>query len=149
MPAEVPHHEMVIPTLEIEQAVAPLCKEILEVASQAEAANILNPVTTFWRLKKVSRQRERLRPRYDAVVADCHGRLVEPVTGGPGFMLGWAQVWATAKGTSALLKLQSTWAELQAIIDRKYAYTFGVLSLYVAVISLIATFLLPVLSGKG
>ena len=130
--------EITIPTLNIESTVKSLCTELHELSGKAESVSIFNTFSAYKLLRRCNKQKEKLRLKYDREIEKCYANLSEPVSG-PGFSMAFAQAWSTAKGTAAILKLQSNWYELAAVIDRKYAYAFAIIALYVSIFSVILT----------
>jgi len=129
--------EIIVPTLNIEKTIDPLCTELRELNHEAEAINIFNPFNAL-KLRRLSTQKERLQSKYEKEIADCYDCLREPVSG-PGSTMAFVQAWSTAKGISAILKLQNIWHELGAVLDRKYAYMFAILAIYVSILSVLLT----------
>lgn len=129
---------IIIPTLNIEELIQNLVENINKTTKDAEEINILNPFTGFFRLKDVSKQKNGIAEEYDKKLKKCFDLLASPVEG-PGMTMSFSQSWSTAKGLSAVIKLQEIWRNLDALIDRKYAYSVAVFSLYIALFSLVLT----------
>jgi hypothetical protein len=65
--------------------------------------------------------------------------MENPVEGGPSMDNAWFQGWATALGYTASTRLTLALGSASATIDRKTAYAVASFSLYIAVVSLVAT----------
>jgi len=145
MPGKKANGELVVPTLNLVKAIDPLCTELLELTREAEAVNVFNPFSAFRSLPPLTRRKDILQSRYDKELAQCYDCLGQAVSG-PGWTMGFAQAWSTAKGTSAILRLQDIWNALGAVLDRKYAYSFAILSFYLAIFSLLLSIIFGVLT---
>ena len=128
--------KIIIPTLNTEELIHALVENIGKTTRDAEEINILNPFTGFFRLKVVSKQKNGIAEEYDKKLKKCFDLLASPVEG-PGMTMSFCQSWSTAKGLSSVIKLQEVWRNLDALIDRKYAYSIAVFSLYIALFSLL------------
>lgn len=131
---------IIIPTLNIDDSLAPLAEKIYSATKGAEKVNILDPFSGFFRLNKLSKQKGAIAEEYEIQLKECYDLLKAPVEG-PGMAMAFAQSWSTAKGLAAITKLQETWRNLDALVDRKYAYSVAIFSLYIAVASLVLTVL--------
>lgn len=58
---------------------------------------------------------------------------------GPGFAVGAMQTLSLGESFAATLLIQNQWQRLVGATDRKAAFTVAVLSIYISVISLVAT----------
>jgi len=136
---------MTIPTLNIEEVVDPLVAEMRVLANKAEQVSIFTPMSTYSKLRKIRKEHLKILEKYETVLADCYTKTAAP-TQGPGFAMSFIQTWSLSKGLTATLRLQTTWSDLSALIDRKFTYTTAVLSVYIAVFSVFLTVVFGVLS---
>ena len=131
---------IIIPTLNIENSIEPLVEKIFQITRDTEKVNIMNPFSGLRCLPELSKCKKKIQDEYDHTIKKCYDLLAEPVQG-PGMVMAFSQAWSTAKGLSAVTKLQEAWRNVDALLDRKYAYSIAVLSIYIAVISFILTVL--------
>ena len=127
----------IIPTINIEKTIEPVYNSIRKLYRKVDSINILNPLNVV-KLQRINTQKKKLQLKYEKQIEECYSLLIEPVSG-PAFSLGFTQSWSTAKGSSAILKLQNAWFELGAVLDRKYSYMLAILALYIAIISVLLT----------
>ncbi len=119
--------------------VKPLCTELQALADQATEVNVLNPLTSFRRLHRIRETFTALLPQSRIQYDDCLKRLAAPVEGASGLDSGWIQGFTSAAGTSAILELSSSLSSVSETLDRKSAYSLACFSLYISVVSLVAT----------
>lgn len=136
---------MTIPTLNIEEVVDPLVAEMRVLASKAEKVSIFAPIRTFSKLRNIRKEHLKILNKYETALEDCYAKTAAP-TQGPGVAMSFIQTWSLSKGLTATLRLQTTWSDLSALIDRKFTYTTAVLSMYIAVLSLFLTVAFGILS---
>lgn len=127
-----------IPTLNIDELVAPPLTEINIQKNKTDKINIFNPFTNYSKLNAIRHAKDEIAKRYEAILSDCYSKIASPVEG-PGMVMSFAQVWSLSKGLSATMRLQSSWNELNAMIDRKYTYSTAILSFYIAVLAIVLT----------
>ena len=128
---------ILIPTLNIEKTIEPVYNSIRKLYRKVDSINFLNPLNVV-KLQRINTQKKKLQLIYEKKIEDCYSLLIEPVSG-PGISMGFFQSWSTAKGSSAIMKLQNAWFELGAVLDRKYSYMLAILALYIAIISVLLT----------
>lgn len=134
--------------LHLPSTVKPMCAELAEISNAASNVSIFNPFTSFLRLR-VLRQKFLVRePVFRAELEACLKKLAEPVEGSTALEMGWIQGFTLAAGISAVLQLNLALSTASETLDRKAAYTLACFSLYIAVVSLIATVVLGALSLK-
>lgn len=136
---------LTIPTLNIDELVNPLLTEVRTHIINTDKIYIFNSLSTYRKLNKIRHAQQELVTKYEAVISDCYLKISAPVEG-PGLVMSFAQTWSLSKGLSAVMKLQSSWNELDALIDRKYTYSTAILSLYIAMLSLILTIIFGMFS---
>lgn len=136
---------IVIPTLNIDELVNPLIDEIRTHINNVDKISIFNSISSYYKLNRVRHAQQEIGTKYDAVISDCYAKISTPVEG-PGMVMGFVQSWSFAKGLSAVMRLQSSWAELSSLVDRKYTYSTAVLSMYVAILSLILSIIFGIFS---
>jgi hypothetical protein len=78
---------------------------------------------------------------YEASLKQNFDRLGEPVERGSSMDNAWLQSYSTALGTAAALQLLSSYRAVGEVIDRKAAYSMAILSLYIALLSLLLSVL--------
>jgi len=128
--------------------VGSLCERLRSLANAANAVNILEPVSSYRRLRAIRSEFDALATEYRTQYDDCLSRLAEPVEGASGIDSGWIQGFTTAAGTSAILQLSSAYSSIGETLDRKSAYAVACFSLYVAIVSLVLTVVFGWLSLK-
>lgn len=138
-------NDIIVPALNIEKEIEPLCSELLPLSIEAEAISIWNSIKIISVLPKIRRKYLNLRNAYEKKIALCHETLKSTVEG-PGMTMTFMQIWNTALSTSAILRLQRNFSELGAVLDRKYSYSMAIFALYIAIISLISTLSLGILA---
>ena len=124
-----------VPTLNIENKIQPLLENIEYITKMTENICILCPIGLF-KLQKICKQKIHITQEYYKTINECYNLLVSSVKG-PGFVMAFTQAWSTAKGLSAIIKLQETWRTLDTLVDRKYTYSIAVLSLYLGIFSIL------------
>lgn len=127
-----------IPTLTVEERHRPLAESIRALASQTDNINVLRPIHAAINIRTITRQRRNLETPYKTAIEDVLGRTAQPVSG-PGFAMATSQSWSVALGLTTFFRLNSDWNHLGAALDRKMAFATASFSLYVALISLLAT----------
>jgi hypothetical protein len=127
-------------------------KEIAEyfrsISSRAESVSILNTVTALRDLRALRKEYSARDQEAHAALRDTVEMLGEPVEGVSSLELGWVQGFTLAAGLSAYTNLQSAVTAASEALDRKSAYSMACFSLYIAVISLVATLVLGIWSLK-
>jgi hypothetical protein len=123
-----------VPALNINETIKPILEEIIGLSREVEKINYLNPLAPK-RLSELSRSKKNMRQRYYDQLDYCYNILGKPVSG-PGFAMSFSQEWSTAKGLSAILKLQDAWRDLESTLDRKTSLTVAMLAIYISVLSL-------------
>jgi hypothetical protein len=149
--AEAKSHQVqaiVVPTLRLDEQIAPVLLKLAELAQRAEAVSIWRPFHSALALISHRAELEALSPKYKEAISLCHARMREPVGGGSSMDNAWFQGFSTALGTSALFQLQSTFQSAGEVLDRKAAYALAAISLYVAVLSMALTVVFGWLSLK-
>lgn len=136
---------IVIPALNIEKGIESICSELISLSIAAEAVTVWNSVKVISLLPRIRKKHIGLRNEYEKKIVYCHEKLTSTVTG-PGITMAFMQTWNTSLSLSAILKLQHHFTELGQIIDRKYSYSMAIFALYIAIISLIATVSLGILT---
>jgi hypothetical protein len=130
---------VIIPTLNIENEIQPLLNDIELVTKVAETICILCPIALV-KLQKISKQKLNITHEYYQIINRCYNLLASPVEGAK-IAADFAQSWSIAKGLSAIMKLQESWRNLDALIDRKYTYSIAIISLYLGIISVLLSIL--------
>jgi hypothetical protein len=128
--------------------VKPLSEELRKIAGAAETINVLNPFASYFKLQRCRRQWQARRTEVELQLQSCTQRMGEPVEGSSAIELGWIQGFTLAAGISAFAELNAASSSVSESLDRKAAYTMACFSLYVALISLVATLVLGILSLK-
>ena len=136
------------PALVLPDAVAPVATELERITASIEAVNVLRPLHAFKLLRVARSQLSAVQARYQTCLADCQRRLAEPVEGAPVMDNAWFQGIATAMGVAALSRLTEANRSAVEVVDRKSAYALASLSMYVALVSLVATIVFGWLSLK-
>ena len=108
------------------------------LTSDVDKISIFNPLSPFLSLPKFLKEKNKIFPEYNKILEEGFNLSSSPVEG-PGVAMAFTQSWSTAKGLTSIIKLQEAWRSLDALLDRKYAYSFGIFSLYIAIISLVIT----------
>jgi hypothetical protein len=119
--------------------VGPLCNALRVLAKDANAANVLNSISSYWCLRAIRSKFVALAAEYQTQYDDCLRRLAEPVQGVSAIDGGWVQGFTTAAGTAAILELSRAESDVSEALDRKSAYAVACFSLYIAVLSLLLT----------
>ena len=134
------------PALHMPSKVRGVAAAYRALATQANSITVLNPLAA-------ARVLPNLRMRFDAgyaeadeLLKECIARMSEPTEGTTASDLAWIQGFTFAAGLSAFTDLQSAVAAASEALDRKAAYSIASFSLYVAIVSLIATVVLGLLS---
>jgi hypothetical protein len=130
--------EIIVPALNINETIKPFLEEITGLSRQANTINHFNPLASR-KLIELSRSKTDMRKRYYNQLDDCYKTLEAPVSG-PGFTIGFAQTWSTAKGVSAIFKLQDAWKDFESTLDRKTSLIVAMLAMYISVLSLTVSF---------
>ncbi len=130
--------EITVPALNINDTIKPILEEIIGLSRQAETINHFNPLASR-KLIELSRSKKDMRLRYYNQLDDCYRTLEAPVSG-PEFVMSFSQTWSTAKGLSAIFKLQDAWRDLESTLDRKTSLTVAMLAIYISVLSLMVSF---------
>ena len=136
------------PALVLPDAVAPTAMKLEQIAASVAAINVLRPIHAFKLLKKARSELSAAQARYQACLADCHRRLGAPVEGAPVMDNSWFQGISTAMGLSAISRLTEANRSAAEVVDRKSAYALASVSMYVALVSLVATVVFGWLSLK-
>lgn len=130
---------IVVPTLRIDEQIAPVVSKLAALTQRAEVISIWRPLHATSALRAHRAELGALSSQYNDAVTLCHLRMREPVGGGSSMDNAWLQGFSTALGTSALFQLQSTFQSAGEVLDRKAAYALAAISLYVAVLSMVLT----------
>jgi hypothetical protein len=136
------------PALCLPDRVAPLATELEGLAASLSGVSVLRSMHAYRRIAAIRKQFDSLQPRYQSCLADCHDRLSQPVEGAPSMDNAWLQGASTAMGISALTRLTSSASGVSETLDRKSAYALASFSLYIAIVSLVATVVFGWLSLK-
>jgi hypothetical protein len=136
------------PALYLPSRVKPLCEKLQALATSANEVNVLNPVTAFSRLHGVRGKFFEIEPTCRAELEECLRRLAEPTEGAGALDLAWIQGFNSAAGMSASNSLNLAYSAVGEALDRKSAYSLACLSLYLSVVSIVATVVLGVMSLK-
>lgn len=134
------------PALHTPHAVRSLAEYYRDIASSAEAISVLNPFSSWRRLRPLRAKATARSSEASALLRDIVRRTSEPTEGSTASDLAWMQGFTLAAGLAAFADLNSAIAAASESLDRKAAYALACFSLYIAVISLIATVVLGVLS---
>jgi len=120
-----------------EEKINPLIRDISDLSRQAETINFFNfliaPKTSY----TIHGKKRDVLPRYDECVDYCYKLLEKPYTIGQGSVILYDSSWY---GLTAIFKLQDAWRDLGSTLDRKDSLTLAMLALYVAVVSLVISF---------
>ena len=127
-----------IPTLKVEEVHRTLADSIRSLVAQSEGINVLRPIHAATQIRSVAQRKRDIQAQYNQAISDILARTAKPVSG-PGFAMGMAQSWSLALGLTTFFRLTSDWNHLGAVVDRKTAFAVASSSVYVALISLIAT----------
>ena len=119
--------------------------DIVSLLHRAEFVNVLNPFSSYFKLRTISKIQQDLSVRLDKLHDQYRDSLNAGVSG-YGLTPVVDQTRIVGEGLSALLQVERAWQNLGSEIDRKYAYSFGFFALYVALISLIATIVFGIVS---
>ena len=125
--------------LHLPNAVKGMCQELRELAASANQVNVLNPFSSYARLRSIRKTYVAREPAFRAQLQDCFVKLAEPVEGTSTLELGWLQGITLATGLSGLLELNSSMSAVSEALDRKSAYSIACFSLYVSIVSLLLT----------
>jgi hypothetical protein len=134
------------PALNLPNRVKPTVATLRQLASSIESVNPLNPLTSLSRLRRYRSQYLRAYPTADSLLEECITLLGRPVEGVSDIDFSYLQGMHVAGGMSAITSLQSAMSAVSEALDRKIAYAVASISMYVAVISLLATLILGILS---
>lgn len=128
-----------------ETVVQVLHRDIITLLRQAETINVLNPFSAYSNLRSIEEKQKQISKRLDAL----HDQYRQSLSGeirGPALAIGPYLTQIAGQGLSVLMQVERSWQMLDSKVDQKNAYTFGFFSLYVAIISLIATVTLGIAS---
>ena len=136
------------PALHLPHTVKNISDYYRTIATQAESVGILNTITALRELAKLRKEYAARDQEAQSTLRDTIERLGEPVEGSSALEMGWVQGFTLAAGLSAYTNLQSAVTAASEALDRKSAYAIACFSLYVAVVSLVATLVLGIMSLK-
>ncbi len=137
---------ILVPNLDIDKVVNPISQKLGEIQLIAEKINVWRPLHAFKSIRNVKREQQKYVEIYTKIIDQIFKNLNEPVQGASGIDAGWLQTWSTSRGLAGLIRLQSTWSQVNELTDRKTAYSVACFSIYIALISLIVTSIFGVLS---
>lgn len=108
-----------------------------EIAARVEAINAWLPWGAMGELHSLEKEMKALRPSYGSYLRRLTGSLLSPrvVVKGQAFLSVFQ-----AEAIGALIAwqtVQNAWHEVDTAIDRKQAWSLGVLSLYIALVALL------------
>ena len=126
--------------------VKPLSNQLRQLADSANEINVLNPISSYRRLKSIRNGLNACLADYKSQMQDCLSRLAQPVEGASALDIAWIQGFTATNGIVAIAELQSAHSSVAEVLDRKSAYAMACSSMYIAVMSLGATVILGVLS---
>lgn len=126
--------------LHLPYEVKTMCQELRALAASADRVNILNPFSSYFRLRSIRKKYLIKEPEFRAQLQDCFVKLAQPVEGSTALELGFLQGVTLATGLSALLELNSSMSAVSEALDRKSAYSLACFSLYVSIVSLALSF---------
>ena len=114
--------------------IAEFDQQIDQLIARAERTSVLNPFVILT-LMPLSRQKREMTTRFEEAI-----RHAEAIPNAPlqtiGILLGGMMAQRASLSISNIIRVQNAWNELGAILDRKFAYSLAILSLYVSLISL-------------
>ena len=116
------------------------------IARQGERVNILNTIAAWRDLRNLRKEYVVREQEAHAALMDTVERLGQPVEGNSTLEIGWVQSFTLAAGLSAHMNLQTALHAASEVLDRKSAYAIACFSFYLAVVSLLVTLVLGVLS---
>ncbi len=142
--------EMVVlaPALHLRHKVRDISNYFRAIATRAEGVNVLNTISSLRALRQLRVEYSAREQEAQTALGETVERLGEPVEGGTTLEMGWVQGFTLAAGLSAYTNLQSALTAASEALDRKSAYAIACFSLYVAVVSLVATLVLGIMSLK-
>ena len=127
-------------------AVKPTVTDLRALARAIESVNAMSPFASLRRLRKYRSQYLQLFPAADELLNRCVALLARPVEGSTAMDFSYIQGMHVAGGLAAITGLQSAMSAVSEALDRKIAYAVASASMYVAVVSLITTLVLGLLS---
>ena len=139
---------LLAPALHLPSQVREVAEHFRSIATFANGINVLNTIGALRHLRRLRVQYQSREPEARMALRDTVERLAEPVEGSTTLEMGWVQGFTLAAGLSAYTNLESALSAASESLDRKSAYAMACFSLYVAVVSLVATLVLGVLSLK-
>ena len=110
--------------------------ELSELLLKVESVDVKKPISAHSTLSCLEAEYKELGRKLDTV----HEHYRKSPTGnisGPGFAMPIIATQVTSQGLSYLMQLERLYQSVGSSIDRKNSYTFGYISLYVALISLV------------
>ena len=137
--------EIVVPTLKLQEQMKPFIDEIEVLREKIENINIYNPLATFRVIKSLQAERHKLKKEYIEKVTFSYLKLNNETVSAPAFALTDALIHTFSLGFSAIFQLQSAWNELESLMDRKFALSYAILALYIAIFSIIITIFLGII----
>ena len=136
------------PALHQPSRIRPVAEAIRAIATAAESVNTFNSASAFMKLRRLRADFADNQPTATAMLRSCTHRVGEPVEGATSLELGWVQGFTFAAGISAFTELNAALSSASEARDRKAAYAMAIFSLYIAIVSLVATVVLGLLSLK-
>ena len=138
-PAKVKQEDtIIVPGMNSPELIDPICKNLDALYKGAEAISIWRPFRAYWRVQQIRRQQQDLTKNYSSTLGQVYQRMGEPVEEAAS-EASWLQIWAAARGLASAAKLQSSWQQLDSVIDRKSAYAIACFSIYIAIASMVLT----------
>lgn len=131
----------IIPTLNLNYEIRPIYKKLSDLNKRVDEINVLIPIIPILSIVEIRGLKKELEKEYQEALTRCYDLTIDPVES-PVIMTGMLQSWSFARGMIAINKLQDQWRELGSNIDRKAAYSFSILSLYIAMLSIAISLLL-------
>jgi len=101
---------------------------------RAEITSVFNPFVILT-LFPISREKREMLAKYEEGIIHAEAIADAPFQT-VGMLVGGIMARRTGQSISKIIRLQSAWNDLGAILDRKYAYSLAIISLYISVISL-------------
>ncbi len=134
------------PGINLPVIVKPTVTSLRQLARSIESVNPINPLSSLRELRRYRSRFVEAYPAAEAELNNCTESLGRPVEGASNLDFAFLQAMHSAGSTSAIASLQSAMSAVSEALDRKIAYAVASLSMYVAVISLLATLILGILS---